>query len=183
MHRPLTAVLDKIVPNYYHRLDPITGKIAQSTCCDNTATENVMMAKLMTDSLTVWARDYKIDGFRFDLMAHQPKSTMIKARKAVQAVDSDTYFYGEGWNFGEVANNQRFRQASQLELGGTQIVTFTDRLRDAFRGGAFSASGDDIRKSQGIGSGLGTLPNELVNHVIKKRLPAVRRPITYWFSG
>ena len=58
-----------------------------------------------------------------------------------------------------------------------------DILRDAFRGGAFSASGDDIRKSQGIGSGLGTLPNELVNHVIKKRLPAVRRPITYWFSG
>jgi pullulanase len=160
-----TAVLDKIVPNYYHRLDPITGQIAQSTCCDNTATENVMMEKLMTDSLIVWARDYKIDGFRFDLMAHQPKSSMLKARKAVQSVDSDTYFYGEGWNFGEVANNQRFIQASQLELSGTQIGTFTDRLRDAVRGGAFSASGDDIRKSQGIGSGLGTLPNELVNHV------------------
>ena len=160
-----TAVLDKIVPNYYHRLDPITGQIAQSTCCDNTATENVMMEKLMTDSLIVWARYYKIDGFRFDLMAHQPKSSMLMARKAVQSVDSDTYFYGEGWNFGEVANNQRFIQASQLELSGTQIGTFTDRLRDAVRGGAFSASGDDIRKSQGIGSGLGTLPNELVNHV------------------
>ena len=159
-----TAVLDKIVPNYYHRLDPFSGEIAQSTCCDNTATENVMMEKLMTDSLIVWARDYKIDGFRFDLMAHQPKSSMLKGRKAVQTVDSDTYFYGEGWNFGEVANNQRFTQASQLELSGTQIGTFTDRLRDAVRGGAFSASGDDIRKSQGIGSGLGTLPNELVNN-------------------
>lgn len=158
-----TAVLDKIVPNYYHRLDPISGKIAQSTCCDNTATENAMMEKLMVDSLIVWARDYKIDGFRFDLMAHQPKSAMLKARTAVQAVDNDTYFYGEGWNFGEVANNQRFTQASQLELGGTQIGTFTDRLRDAVRGGAFSASGDDIRKSQGIGSGLSTLANELVN--------------------
>lgn len=160
-----TAVLDKIVPNYYHRLDPISGKIAQSTCCDNTATENVMMEKLMTDSLIVWARDYKIDGFRFDLMAHQPKSAMLKARKAVQAVDKDTYFYGEGWNFGEVANNQRFTQASQLALAGTEIGTFTDRLRDAVRGGAFSASGDDIRKSQGIGSGLSTLPNELVERV------------------
>ena len=164
-----TAVLDKIVPNYYHRLDPITGQIAQSTCCDNTATENVMMEKLMTDSLIVWARDYKIDGFRFDLMAHQPKSSMLKARKAVQSVDSDTYFYGEGWNFGEVANNQRFIQASQLELSGTQIGTFTDRLRDAVRGVAFSASGDDIRKSQGIGSGLGTLPNELVNHIKSRK--------------
>jgi len=163
-----TTVLDKIVPNYYHRLDPISGKIAQSTCCDNTATERVMMEKLMTDSLVVWARDYKIDGFRFDLMAHQPKSAMLNARKAVQAVDSDTYFYGEGWNFGEVANNQRFTQASQLELSGTQIGTFTDRLRDAVRGGAFSASGDDIRKSQGIGSGLSTLPNELINGLVSQ---------------
>ena len=102
------AVLDKIVPNYYHRLDPITAAIEQSTCCDNTAIERVMMAKLMTDSLVVWARDYKIDGFRFDLMGHQTKDAMLVAREAVRAVDPDTYFYGEGWNFGEVANNQSF---------------------------------------------------------------------------
>jgi pullulanase len=156
-----TAVLDKIVPNYYHRLDPISGKIAQSTCCDNTATERVMMEKLMIDSLVTWAKDYKIDGFRFDLMAHQPKDAMLRAREAVWKVDSDNYFYGEGWNFGEIANNQRFVQASQLELSGTQIGTFTDRLRDAVRGGAFSATANDIRKSQGIGSGLVTSTNEL----------------------
>ncbi|XQW83822.1 pullulanase-type alpha-1,6-glucosidase [Thalassotalea piscium] len=158
-----TAVLDKIVPNYYQRLDPFTGKIEQSTCCDNTATEHVMMEKLMIDSLVVWARDYKIDGFRFDLMAHQPKSAMLKARQAVKAVDNDTYFYGEGWNFGEIANNAQFVQASQLELGGSEIGTFSDRLRDAVRGGAFTASGNDIRKSQGIGNGLATFDNELVD--------------------
>jgi pullulanase-type alpha-1,6-glucosidase len=156
-----TAVLDKIVPNYYHRLDPITGDVEQSTCCDNTATERVMMEKLMIDSLIVWTRDYKIDGFRFDLMAHQPKSAMLKARAQVQEIDPDNYFYGEGWNFGEVANNQQFVQASQLELAGTSIGTFTDRLRDAVRGGAFNATGADIRKSQGIGNGLATFPNEL----------------------
>ncbi|MCJ8293011.1 MAG: DUF3372 domain-containing protein, partial [Colwellia sp.] len=89
------AVLDKIVPNYYHRLHPITSAIEQSTCCDNTATERVMMAKLMTDSLIVWARDYIIDGFRFVLMGHQPKDAMLAARAAVRQVDSDTYFYGE----------------------------------------------------------------------------------------
>ncbi|GHE78002.1 hypothetical protein GCM10011501_02120 [Thalassotalea profundi] len=158
-----TAVLDKIVPNYYQRLHPITGQIEQSTCCDNTATEHAMMEKLMIDSLVVWARDYKIDGFRFDLMAHQPKTAMLKARTTVQAVDSDTYFYGEGWNFGEVANNSQFEQASQLALSGTEIGTFTDRLRDAVRGGAFTASGNGIRKSQGIGNGLATFNNELVN--------------------
>ncbi|WP_394176849.1 pullulanase-type alpha-1,6-glucosidase [Thalassotalea litorea] len=159
-----TSVLDKIVPNYYQRLNPLTGAIEQSTCCDNTATERAMMAKLMVDSLVVWARDYKIDGFRFDLMGHQPKDLMLEARKAVQAVDADTYFYGEGWNFGEVADNQRFIQASQLELAGTEIGTFSDRLRDAVRGGAFNAAGDDIRKAQGIGNGLGTYGNELTTN-------------------
>ena len=149
------SVLDKIVPTYYHRLDPITGAIEQSTCCDNTATERVMMGKLMTDSLVVWARDYKIDGFRFDLMGHQPKDVMLVAREAVRQVDSDTYFYGEGWNFGEVASNSQFIQASQLELGGSEIGTFSDRLRDAVRGG-----GNNTRDSQGVGNGLLTLPNE-----------------------
>jgi pullulanase-type alpha-1,6-glucosidase len=149
------SVLDKIVPTYYHRLDPITGAIEQSTCCDNTATERVMMAKLMTESLVVWARDYKIDGFRFDLMGHQPKDAMLAAREAVRLVDNDTYFYGEGWNFGEVASNSQFTQASQLELGGSEIGTFSDRLRDAVRGG-----GNNTRDSQGVGNGLLTLPNE-----------------------
>jgi len=156
-----TSVLDKIVPNYYQRLNPITGRIEQSTCCDNTATERTMMAKLMTDSLVTWARDYKIDGFRFDLMGHQPKDAMLKAREAVRAIDPDTYFYGEGWNFGEVANNRQFVQASQLELAGTEIGTFTDRLRDAIRGPGMSVSGHDIRRNQGLGNGLMTKPNEL----------------------
>jgi pullulanase-type alpha-1,6-glucosidase len=151
------SVLDKIVPNYYHRLNVITGGVEQSTCytCGNTATERVMMAKLMTDSLVVWARDYKIDGFRFDLMGHQTKESVLAAREAVRKVDSDTYFYGEGWNFGEVANSSRFVQASQLELGGTEIGTYTDRLRDAVRGG-----GNNTRDSQGVGNGLFIRPNE-----------------------
>jgi len=156
-----TAVLDKIVPNYYQRLHPISGDIEQSTCCDNTATERVMMEKLMIDSLVVWARDYKIDGFRFDLMGHQPKAAMLKARNAVRAIDADTYFYGEGWNFGEVANNRQFIQASQLALAGTEIGTFTDRLRDAVRGPGISVQGKDIRRNQGIGNGLVTRPNEI----------------------
>ncbi|NNM12709.1 MAG: pullulanase-type alpha-1,6-glucosidase, partial [Gammaproteobacteria bacterium] len=147
------SVLDKIVPGYYHRLHPVTGAIEQSTCCDNTATERRMMAKLMTDSLRVWADNYKIDGFRFDLMGHQPKDLMLTARDAVREVDPDTYFYGEGWDFGEVANNQRFVQASQLELGGSEIGTFSDRMRDAVRGCCFNSEGSEIRRQQGIGNG------------------------------
>jgi pullulanase len=151
------SVLDKIVPNYYHRLNITSGEVEQSTChtCGNTATERAMMSKLMSDSLVTWARDYKIDGFRFDLMGHQAKNAMLAAREAVRAVDADTYFYGEGWNFGEVADNSRFVQASQLALGGTEIGTYNDRLRDAVRGG-----GNNTRDSQGLGNGLLMQPNE-----------------------
>ena len=163
-----TAVLDKIVPNYYQRLNPFTGQIEQSTCCDNTATERVMMAKLMTDSLVVWAKDYKIDGFRFDLMGHQPKDAMLAAREAVHQVDADNYFYGEGWNFGEVANHSRFTQASQTALAGTEIGTFSDRLRDAVRGPGISVQGDDIRRAQGIGNGLYIQPNDLNKDALNK---------------
>ena len=157
------SVLDKIVPGYYHRRHPLTGEVERSTCCENTATERVMMGKLMTDSLVTWARDYRIDGFRFDLMGHQPKDLMLRARDAVIAVDPDNYFYGEGWNFGEVANNARFIQASQTELAGTEIGTFTDRLRDAVRGGTPFLDGDNMRAAQGIGSGQWTRPNELAS--------------------
>lgn len=155
------SVLDKIVPDYYHRLNTSTGDIEQSTCCDNTATENIMMGKLMIDSLAVWARDYKIDGFRFDLMGHQPKELMLKAYERIKTIDPDNYFYGEGWNFGEVQNNKLFAQATQTELAGTQIGTFSDRSRDAIRGGAPFHEGKQIRAGQGISNGFVTYPNEL----------------------
>lgn len=164
------SVLDKVVPNYYHRLNPITGAVETSTCCENSAAEHRMMAKLMIDSLVVWARDYKIDGFRFDLMGHQPKAEMLEAREAVRAVDPDTYFYGEGWNFGEVANNAQFEQAAQLPLAGTEIGTFTDRLRDAVRGGSSFVSAEALRFGQGIGNGLVVQPNDLQS---KEKMPEI----------
>lgn len=154
------SVLDKIVPGYYHRLHPYTGAIERSTCCDNTATERVMMGKLMIDSLKVWSKDYAIDGFRFDLMGHQPKQLMLAAREAVEEIDDDTYFYGEGWNFGEVANDARFTQATQSNMASSEIGTFSDRLRDAVRGPNFNVSGKEIRRSQGIGNGLLLFANE-----------------------
>jgi len=130
------SVLDKIVPGYYHRLNVNTGGVENSTCCDNTATENLMMGKLMIDLLKVWADDYKVDGFRFDLMGHQPKDVMVEALEEVREIDPNTLFYGEGWDFGEVANNACFGQANQINMAGTEIGTFSDRLRDAVRGGS-----------------------------------------------
>jgi pullulanase-type alpha-1,6-glucosidase len=152
------SVLDRIVPGYYHRLNA-DGAIETSSCCPNTASEHNMMEKLMIDSLVTWARDYKVDGFRFDLMGHHPKSTMLKIRQAMDSLNlaehgvdgTEIYLYGEGWNFGEVANNARFVQATQANMAGTGIGTFSDRLRDGVRGGnPFS----DVRE-QGFINGLG----------------------------
>ncbi|GIF78305.1 pullulanase-type alpha-1,6-glucosidase [Asanoa siamensis] len=157
------AVLDRIVPGYYHRL-LADGRVADSTCCANTAPEHAMMGKLVVDSVLRWAVDYKVDGFRFDLMGHHPKDNMLAVRAALDrltpqrdGVDGRAILiYGEGWDFGEVGGNQRFVQASQLQLAGTGIGTFNDRLRDAVRGGqAFETN----PRSQGYATGLFTDPN------------------------
>ena len=79
------SVLDKVVPGYYHRLNE-DGPVETSTCCQNTATEHAMMEKLMIDSLVTWARDYKVDGFRFDLMGHHMLSNMKNVRAALDAL-------------------------------------------------------------------------------------------------
>jgi len=129
-----SSVLDKVVPGYYHRRDPNNGYVASSTCCDNTASEHRMFEKLVADSLVLWAQEYKIDGFRFDLMGHLMKSSIVKALEEVRQVDPDNWFYGEGWDFGEVGGNQRGINASSWNMAATGIGTYNDRLRDAVRG-------------------------------------------------
>ena len=136
------SVLDRIVPGYYHRLNA-DGAVETSTCCQNTATEHAMMRKLMVDSVVTWAREYKVDGFRFDLMGHHMLEDMVAVRAALDALTLEAdgvdgksiYMYGEGWDFGEVANNGRGKNATQLNIAGTGIGVFNDRLRDAVRGG------------------------------------------------
>ncbi|GHB04432.1 1,4-alpha-glucan branching enzyme [Streptomyces termitum] len=157
------SILDRIVPGYYQRLDA-AGAVATSTCCANTAPENAMMGKLVVDSVVTWARQYKVDGFRFDLMGHHPKENILAVRKALDAltvakdgVDGKSIvLYGEGWNFGEVADDARFVQATQKNMAGTGVATFSDRSRDAVRGGG---PFDEDPGVQGFASGLYTDPN------------------------
>ncbi|MER5897718.1 pullulanase-type alpha-1,6-glucosidase [Streptomyces sp. NPDC001876] len=157
------SVLDRIVPGYYQRLLE-DGTVATSTCCANTAPENTMMGKLVVDSIVTWAKEYKVDGFRFDLMGHHPKANILAVRKALDeltvaedGVDGKKIIlYGEGWNFGEIADDARFVQATQKNMAGTGIATFSDRARDAVRGGG---PFDEDPRVQGFASGLYTDPN------------------------
>ncbi|MFF9317533.1 pullulanase-type alpha-1,6-glucosidase [Streptomyces sp. NPDC014735] len=157
------SVLDRIVPGYYQRLLD-DGTVATSTCCAGTAPEHTMMGRLVVDSVVTWARQYKIDGFRFDLMGHHPRANILAVRKALDAltvakdgVDGKRIvLYGEGWNFGEVADDARFVQATQKNMAGTGIATFSDRARDAVRGGG---PFDEDPGVQGFATGLYTDPN------------------------
>ncbi|MFF1349146.1 pullulanase-type alpha-1,6-glucosidase [Streptomyces sp. NPDC058322] len=157
------SVLDRIVPGYYQRLLD-DGTVATSTCCANTAPENTMMGKLVVDSVVAWAKEYKVDGFRFDLMGHHPRANILAVRKALDALTvakdgvdgKKIILYGEGWNFGEIADDARFVQATQKNMAGTGIATFSDRSRDAVRGGS---PFDEDPGVQGFATGLYTDPN------------------------
>ncbi|MEU6398079.1 pullulanase-type alpha-1,6-glucosidase [Streptomyces cinnamoneus] len=158
------SVLDRIVPGYYQRL-LADGSVATSTCCANTAPENAMMGRLVVDSVVTWAKEYKVDGFRFDLMGHHPKANILAVRAALDALTpakdgvdgKKIVLYGEGWNFGEIADDARFVQATQKNMAGTGIATFSDRARDAVRGGG---PFDEDPRVQGFASGLFTAPND-----------------------
>ncbi|MCE3254471.1 MAG: pulA [Cellvibrio sp.] len=161
-----TSVLDKVVPSYYHRLNA-QGDIEKSTCCANTASENIMMEKLMRDSIKTWATAYKVDGFRYDIMGHHTRDNIVTIKNDIQALTtaadgvdgSKIYFYGEGWNFGEVQDDARFEQARIGNMGGTGVGTFNNFIRDAVRGGGPFDSGIAHVQNQSFINGLYLGPN------------------------
>jgi len=160
------AVLDEVVPGYYNRLDA-DGNQLSGSCCPDTAPEHRMMGKLMVDAVVLNAKQYKIDGFRFDLMSflfvsnmQQIKDALAKLTLEKDGVDgAKIYLYGEGFDFGEVANNALGINASQKNLFGNGIGTFNDRIRDGIRGG--SPFTDE--RVQGFATGLFTDSSSFTN--------------------
>ena len=156
------ANLDEIVPNYYHRLDA-NGALLTGSCCADTASEHQMMEKLMIDTVVLNAKQYKIDGFRFDEMSLHFTYNMQDIKNALNALTpekdgvdgSKIYLYGEGWQSAETANNALGPNASQINLYGYGIGTFNDRIRDGIRGGSPFAD----TRTQGFATGLATDPS------------------------
>jgi len=152
-----TSVLDKIVPGYYYRKNLETGNIETDNAGQDIELENRMMDKFMVDSLLQWTTQYRFDGFRFDIMAQGTVEQMLAAREAVQAVDPDNYFYGEGWF--KSNNGREDTQAYQHNLAGSEIGTFNDRLRDKVRDASlFSGDNNNISHQDIVKLGMaGTL--------------------------
>jgi pullulanase/glycogen debranching enzyme len=156
-----TSILDKIVPGYYYRQDGNGNVANQSGAGADIAAENAMAGKLVTDTLVRWADQYKVDGFRFDIMGLMPKQLMLDVQAALNNVAladgrrpnasaPGVYLYGEGWSEGGLA----FTNAQQSNMAGTGIGTFNDRLRDAVRGGGPFDSGGSMVSHQGFINGL-----------------------------
>jgi pullulanase len=152
------SIFDKIVPLYYYRLNTL-GQVERSSCCNDTASEVRMMEKLMIDSVLFWAKNYKLDGFRFDLMSFHSKESMFRLRQALRSLTlakdgvdgSKILLYGEGWSFGSFF--ERFPQeAMSLENSyATEYGFFNDRIRDAVRGGTTNSW---EKSDQGFATGL-----------------------------
>ena len=155
------SVLDEIVPGYYYRYNA-QGNLLQDSCCSDTAAENHMMGKLVSDSVVMWARDYHVSSFRYDIMGMLPKDVLVALQAKVDAtVGHHVEMLGEGWNYGAVANGARFPQAAMGTLAGSGIGAFNPYLRDAARGGSPSDSGNALMANQGFINGLFYDPNTL----------------------
>ena len=157
----IASVFDKIVPGYYHRRDIKTGDVQNKQCCNDVATEWKMTEKVMFDTALRWVKDYKVDGFRFDIMAGHTLDQMQRLLQAAKDASGDPnfYIYGEGWNSGGGENDKRYKSARQDNLGGTGIGSFNDRIRDPIRGGGPFDSGASLIAQQGVANGLWYDPN------------------------
>ena len=121
-------------PGYYYRMTA-DGKISDGSGCGNeTASEKPLMRQFMIESVLYWAKEYHIDGFRFDLMGIHDIETMNLIRKALDEVDPSIYMYGEGWSAGACAypTEKLAMKANTRQLD--RIGAFCDDMRDAIRG-------------------------------------------------
>ncbi len=140
----LDSALNRTVPYYYYRFlssgDPSNG----SGCGNETASERAMFRKYMVDSVTYWLTEYRLDGFRFDLMALHDLDTMQAIEQAVHALNPKALLYGEGWTGGTSRLNPNLQctqanirklTASEGAAGG--IAVFNDAIRDGLKGSVF----------------------------------------------
>lgn len=128
------------VPNYYYRMNDDGTFSNGSGCSNDTASEHAMFRKYMIDSVTYWAKEYHVDGFRFDLMGLHDVTTMNSIRSALDNLYEDgsgkkILMYGEAWDMptqcdeGTVMANQK-----NLKKLDSRIGAFDDTIRDAIKG-------------------------------------------------
>ena len=141
------GAFERTVPGYFYRRDE-NGNLANASGCGNeTASERAMVRKFIVESVCYWAREYHVDGFRFDLMGIHDIETMNAVRRALDEIDPTIYIYGEGWAAGapQLYTEELAMKTNTAQMPG--IAAFSDEFRDSLRG----AWGDDAKGAFLIG--------------------------------
>lgn len=125
---------NKLVPSYFHRPDS-NG----SGCGNDVASERAMVKKFIVDSVAYWAREYHIDGFRFDLVGLIDIDTMNEIRAELDKIDPSIIIYGEGWTMSTNTTKPNVGLAIQSNVRFIEgFGMFSDNIRDAIKGSVFS---------------------------------------------
>lgn len=138
----INSNFNKIVPKYYYRFNE-NGEYSNGSGCGNEiATERRMVRKFIIDSIIYWTKEYKIDGFRLDLMGLYDIETVEEIRKELDKIDKDILLLGEGWKGGEstLSNENSMIKDNIRKIENKRIACFNDNLRDAIKGNVFSDS-------------------------------------------
>lgn len=144
--------LQRTVPNYYYRMNNDGTFSNGSGCSNDTASEHLMFRKYMIDSVTYWASEYHIDGFRFDLMGLHDVTTMNSIRTALDNLYADgsgsqILMYGEAWDMATNCDDGTV-MASQKNLKqlSDRIGAFDDTIRDAIKGSTGGTDGAFVQE-------------------------------------
>lgn len=165
---------NKIVPGYFYRFDE-KGRYSDGSGCGNdVASERHMVRKFIADSVKYWAKEYHIDGFRFDLMGLIDVETMNKVRQEVNEVRPNVIMYGEGWDMRTHVSKGNTLMAKQLNVKYLdKIAMFNDGFRNAIKGSVFldDAKGyisNDLTKEKDIIKGVMAAPEWAISprHVV-----------------
>lgn len=127
-------------PGYFYRHRPDGSYSDASGCGNETASERQQMRDFIVNSVKYWAKEYHIDGFRFDLMAIHDIETMNRVAAALKEVNPDIFVYGEGWTAGDSPLPVGQRALKENVAKMPQIAVFSDDLRDAVKGHYTDAS-------------------------------------------
>ncbi|MCH4842722.1 type I pullulanase [Bifidobacterium pseudolongum] len=128
------------VPGYYFRYQ--NGSLVNNSGCGNdTASERAMMRKYIVDSVAYWAKEYNMDGFRFDLMGLHDVETMKQVRSALDKIDPSIIIVGEGWDMNTTMDKSAMSiqpNGYKLDTPNSTIAFFNDSIRDGLKGSVFS---------------------------------------------
>ena len=129
----------RLFPGYYFRTDE-DGNFSNGSGCGNEfASERKMARKFIVDSLVFLAREYHLDGFRFDLMGLLDIETLKEAERKLRAINPDILLYGEGWTGGVSPLGEEHRAVLGNARELSDLAFFNDRFRDAVKGSVFNA--------------------------------------------